>query len=366
MRILVSTLYCGENEFEACCHAIEHQTYRDFEHKIYHHLPNLEAHERLFSDFEQSADFDLLIKIDADMVIRENTFFEKVVSIFKENPAIDLMEIELWDCYTDRQIPAINAIRARSSYQRTSDAIFTDLGDVPAENRLYDKDNLAPAADHCPDPSDLQAFRYGVHKGVKVLQKGRLIKFVESARGHLETVNYLRQKWINSRELRYLYAWLGAEQALLGHWQIEHLDIGGSVLPEHLENLKKRENSEVLSEAKEFFELRQVVPHQDVLVLLWQQHDPMLFQDICFFGASSMGKDALAAFKGRVEPQFFVDNDPSKWGNEIEGISIYSPEKLQQNPPAQILITSIYHTEIRQQIMDLFPDKTPQIEIYHG
>jgi len=194
MKILVSTLYCGENAFEACCAAIEGQSYTHFEHRVYKFLPNLEAHERLFADFRDSPEFDVLVKIDADTVLRDSGFLDRLVSLLNRKPTVDLIEIELWDCYTDRQIPALNVVRARSSYERTTDSLFTDLGNVPTERRLYDTHELAPCADHCPNPNDLQAFRYGVHKGVKVLQKGRLIKRVSSARGHLETISLLREK----------------------------------------------------------------------------------------------------------------------------------------------------------------------------
>lgn len=51
MKVLVGTLYSGENEFSECKESLEKQTHKGFEHLIIENLPKKEAHHKLFSTF---------------------------------------------------------------------------------------------------------------------------------------------------------------------------------------------------------------------------------------------------------------------------------------------------------------------------
>jgi hypothetical protein len=80
MRILAGTLYTIENEFEDCCRSIRNQTYKNYDHLVIRNLPKKEAHNNLYQAFVDEADrYDLLVKIDADMVLCDENLFERIV-----------------------------------------------------------------------------------------------------------------------------------------------------------------------------------------------------------------------------------------------------------------------------------------------
>ena len=70
---------------------------------------------------------------------------------------------------------------------------------------------------------------------------------------------------------------------------------------------------------------------------------------LVYFGAAGAG---LAYCEhSKILPDFFVDNDPSKWGTSIKGVEIKSPEVLTSTPLKRIVVTSGYITDIYAQIM---------------
>src|SRR5690242_14514637 len=118
MRILVGTLYTIENEFAACCAAIQRQTHTDFEHLVLEKLPNKVAHDTLYRTFMQRSDeFDLLIKIDADMVIRSPNLFAAIVAKFRADPLLDEYVIQLHDFFTDRPMWGMSVYRNTVRWQ---------------------------------------------------------------------------------------------------------------------------------------------------------------------------------------------------------------------------------------------------------
>ena len=53
---------------------------------------------------------------------------------------------------------------------------------------------------------------------------------------------------------------------------------------------------------------------------------------LILFGAGSLGKKTLTGLrKIGIEPLAFSDNNPSKWGQAIDGIMILSPEEAAEN-----------------------------------
>ena len=79
---------------------------------------------------------------------------------------------------------------------------------------------------------------------------------------------------------------------------------------------------------------------------------------IILFGASSTGVKALEEFE-RIDAEIlgFCDNGESKWGEELEGYKIYSPDEikilLRKEEQIYIMITSTYEEEIKQQLKEM-------------
>lgn len=112
MKLFIGTLYSGEKEFEECVASIQKQTFKEYEHFIFKNLPNKEAHYALFTSFiERCNEFDILIKVDADMVICSEHLFEKIVAKMSNNPHLDVFSIAVHDFFTGGLIQGLNTYR---------------------------------------------------------------------------------------------------------------------------------------------------------------------------------------------------------------------------------------------------------------
>jgi len=225
MKLLVGTLYTNENEFEECCRSINEQTYKNYDHFIIRNLPNKEAHIKLFKSFLENGDkYDVLIKVDADMVLVKETLFEGIVQKLIENKWADIYSIAVQDFFSDQLIWGLNAYRNTVRWNLTKESLFVDRPEVPVEKYLSDNNELAPAAIHCKNPSPFQAFHYGVHRGLKVIQRDRRVKLEQSSKTHW---NSLERTWLNfqkTKDTRMGLACLGAEMAYLGQFRTSDLD----------------------------------------------------------------------------------------------------------------------------------------------
>jgi hypothetical protein len=164
MKLYIGTLYCGENELADCTAMIHSQTYRSYEHFVFRHLPNKEAHDTLFRDFLQHPEFDVLIKIDADTVLREKDFFQRVVDLFAQHPNIDLIEFVVYDFF--ERIPTMSLNCYRQGFHIIDKGpLFVDrITDIAKERRMISRH---VSSTHCPNPSEYQAFHFGYHAQLK-------------------------------------------------------------------------------------------------------------------------------------------------------------------------------------------------------
>lgn len=225
MRILVGTLYSIENEFEECVEAINRQNYDEFEHIVIQGLPKREAHDRLYGTFMKHAhEFDLFMKVDADMVIENRDLFAQIVARFRDNPRMDLLTIEVHDCFTDSQIDGMSTFRNTVRWKKRDTDIFTDKHAVPLERSVYDSHDLAPAAVHCKNPSPFQAFHYGLHRAMKVRE---YLQASDPSRTnvqfHLTNRNRLWQHFLRVSDKRLGFAALATELTLRGDFGAQHI-----------------------------------------------------------------------------------------------------------------------------------------------
>lgn len=76
---------------------------------------------------------------------------------------------------------------------------------------------------------------------------------------------------------------------------------------------------------------------------------------LVLFGAGGLGRYAFDELKRRKRtPDFFIDNDPDKWNEQIEGISVLKPDDLLRfKEPFDILISSSSVSEMVLQLEKL-------------
>jgi hypothetical protein len=225
MRIFVGTLYTIENEFEECVASIERQSYRNFQHFVFRNLPNKKAHDTLYRSFmEKAGEFDLMIKVDADMVIEDEHLFAKIVERFRSNGQLKDLEIAVHDFFSDRLIWGMHTYRNTVEWRQTDEDLFVDACPLDENERIHDDSELAPAAIHCKNPSPFQAFHYGVHKALKTIQPGCKEIDYGYTLYHWYNIESTRQNFFRTRDRRIGFAILGAELAFRGSIWPHHLD----------------------------------------------------------------------------------------------------------------------------------------------
>jgi hypothetical protein len=218
-RILVLTLYTGEREFERSLAALRGQTFTRWEQLVIEFLPNKEAHDALHREVARRRDeFDLFVKLDADMVFRSSDALEGIVGLFRAHPDLDHVRSAVHDWFSESRVMGLHVWSKRVHWEPSDERLFVDTAPVYPGRRLTLWSDPAPFVDHCPDPSPQQAFHFGVHRALKALQRERpLQRFSYGlSRGQWRI---LRGTWANfrrSRDPRLALAVMGADLVLRG------------------------------------------------------------------------------------------------------------------------------------------------------
>lgn len=173
-RLLVLTLNSGENEFIESRASLQSQNYHRWEHRVWEGLPNRLAHLTLYNEIMRQRDqFDLFIKLDADMVFSNERALPRIVELFENDSTLDHVIFSVRDWMSDSDILGLHAYSNRAAWNSNTDTLFVDpLPRIPGR-RVVLRQPADPIAYHCPNPSPYQAFHFGIHRAAKALQRGR-------------------------------------------------------------------------------------------------------------------------------------------------------------------------------------------------
>jgi hypothetical protein len=243
MKLLIGTLFSGENEFDECLAAITKQTYKKFDHLIIKNLPELEAHNKLYQTFiNQKDEYELLIKIDADTVLISEQLFKNIVEKFSQNPDLEILNIGVQDFFTDEMIAAgIQIYRNTVRWDFNKDTLFPDIPIMKKNSHQFDKTDLAPAAIHCKNPSIEQSFHYGVHRGLKSIQK-------DYSTTHWALLQKVWENFLRTGEKRIGLAVLGAELVYAGIFTREDQNYTNPKMDTVLKNYQMMNSREIKKE----------------------------------------------------------------------------------------------------------------------
>jgi hypothetical protein len=168
-RIFVGTLACGEAELAECRAAVQAQRDVAVTHRVIEDLPELEAHNALWGEWEAAKpQHDLFAKIDADTVLARDTALAELAALFKE-PDVTGAQVLLHDFFTDGLIAGLNVFSPAVEFRRRADRLYPDRVDVN-HRRVLKGDavrHLAPIGWHCRAPHPRQAFHFGLHRALK-------------------------------------------------------------------------------------------------------------------------------------------------------------------------------------------------------
>lgn len=222
MHMLVITLVTIENEFQECVESIARQTYRDYHHVIFRNLGSMEANRALYGTFmKRAGEFELLIRVDADMVIENRNLFAWVVDEMTMRPSLQKLSIDIHDYFTNRLISGLHTYRNTVKFA-VDDPIQPDHATVPEQHTRVERSAVGFGVRHCKNPSPLQALHYGIHRGVKLREWMR--------RGDTPHTYWytwvIRQTWRNyvrRRDRLVGLGLLGAELGIRGVFAVDHL-----------------------------------------------------------------------------------------------------------------------------------------------
>lgn len=241
-HILVGVLFSGENEFEECLSSIRVQTYIDFDLMLIENLPKFQAHSLLYNSFlDQKDKYYLLIKIDADMVLTRPELFEQIVEKFNKNPGIDVLGIAIWDFFSGGYINGLNSYRNTVSWELDPYNVNADVVNVDKNKYVFDQTELAPAAFHCKNPSKLQAFHFGVHRGIKIFAP-------KHSTSHWQLLEKTWKNFRNTNDARIGLAILGSELVFSGVLTKEDVDYTNPRLTDVFEKYRNMSSSQVRRE----------------------------------------------------------------------------------------------------------------------
>lgn len=223
-KVMIGTLHSGEREINACKRSVERQRYPGLEHVVIAGMPKKAAVSTLMERFLAS-DAELMVKLDGDMVLLDESFVERVVATFAAGENIDLLQMGILDFYSGRTMQGVNAYRQGFEWHtERQDRLFTDKTQVAKERRLVTWASFRDSCVHAPDPSPFHSFHFGVHRGLKVLQPHTDRRRDDQA---LEQFVYLEATWehfLLRRDPRLAFAVLGFELALAGAYEVDDLD----------------------------------------------------------------------------------------------------------------------------------------------
>lgn len=216
-RLLVGTLYCGENEWPRARAALDAQTFTGWSSFVIANRPNKEAHDALYRRFmEEGQAYTHWLKLDADMVLRRPGALAEALAVFEAHEGLDHLMLDVHDWYTDALMPGIQMFTRRARWAPSPDGLMVDPSPQVPGDRLRLDTAPAPIVDHSPDPLPLHAFRFGVHRMLKALQPDRPLAEREFARARLQwdTVKAVWRNFDRRRDPRLGLAVLGADWVL--------------------------------------------------------------------------------------------------------------------------------------------------------
>ncbi|WP_430419214.1 hypothetical protein [Methylibium petroleiphilum] len=249
-KVLVGVMYSGENEYERCLQSIKLQKGVDVELFAIENTPNKEAHDRLYDKFNTDGDrCDLIVKIDADMILLDDFALHRVVRLFKDNGSLDHLMIDVHDYLSDMPIPSMNFYSNRVKWRGNDENLIVDYHGSYSGPLIRIMDG--PIANHMSDPGLMQAFYFGIHRCLKAIQPERRKKDVGRAMLHWSIITRIFESYLRLGDVRRLLAMGGAHFVLNHPNPIECLDYKSDRMSHQCKEFRENRSEADLAELLE-------------------------------------------------------------------------------------------------------------------
>lgn len=212
-NILIITLYCGESEYDACKASVQSQDYGgQVDHIFIENLPNIEAHQRCYQTImDRAGEYDLFIKLDADMVFMRNNALSEISNFWTDNNKPDVMSFAVHDFISDQNIMGIHVFSKNCTWNLDAhDGLFVDPAPRHPGHRVKTFEAPVPFVSHASDPSDFAAYHFGMHRALKCFQPGRWSVDIQSY-GALKTLLAVADHYKRTKNEKARLALMGAE-----------------------------------------------------------------------------------------------------------------------------------------------------------
>ena len=117
--------------------------------------------------WRKRAIFPTSSSLDANMVFRRDTALQEILDVFGRIPGLDCLMLDVQDWYSNALMPRNTGVlepRALAGQYRCPDG--RSCSALPGADASIER-APAPVVNHSPNPSALQAFRFGVHRALK-------------------------------------------------------------------------------------------------------------------------------------------------------------------------------------------------------
>ena len=114
---------------------------------IIEHMAEKAAHDQLYSRFMHNAsEYDLFLKLDADMILTDPGKLGAAVALFEESPELDHAVFTVQDWMTDSAIVGIHMYRSRVRWAQHDDVLFSDTPpELNGARRYFTRGAPSPA-----------------------------------------------------------------------------------------------------------------------------------------------------------------------------------------------------------------------------
>lgn len=172
-KIFICTLYCGEGDFQKCIENVNKQKDVIITHKIISYLPEIEANNELYQSFmKEKNNFDVFIRLDADMVLIDDFVLSRILKKFNSNKDITKICTYVNDYFTNENIIGMHCFTKDVNFIIQTNKLFCDRKIefnhkiVINPHQISEKD-INPAALHAHYANEKQAFFFGIHRSLK-------------------------------------------------------------------------------------------------------------------------------------------------------------------------------------------------------
>ena len=226
MSILVYVVSCGEGEYQECITKLMEQKGILFEVREIKDMENLKAHNLLYNSImENASKYDYFVKIDADMILASDYTLYNMIKTMANDGDIDHGIFSVLDWYSMQAIMGMHVFSSNCRWDRLTNDLFVDPDPSIPGNRKYYWDRPSPVALHSPNPTNLQAFSFGYHRTLKILQLKSKNYGISRAYFQLSLLKSVYLQTQFQADIRRQLALFGANTALLsGQSVLRHKD----------------------------------------------------------------------------------------------------------------------------------------------